>query len=158
MIFVCLCHPTEACSSYHASLPFSSFVPSPAALLSTDKQLIIYLIILLFTYKKSRRTVEDKMIVFWSRRAKRQLTTIDSRYRQRIADKLRAMDDKNAPAADIKKLSMPEGHYRLRVGDYRIIFTLDGDTCESCYVVAIKRRTSTTYLHEEATPYGSAIN
>ncbi|ADO49440.1 type II toxin-antitoxin system RelE family toxin [[Enterobacter] lignolyticus] len=98
------------------------------------------------------------MIVFWSRRAEKQLAAIDARYRKRITEKLRTMDDRNAPAADIKKLSMPEDHYRLRVGDYRIIFTLNGDTGEGCYVVAIKRRTSTTYLHEEPTPYGSATH
>jgi mRNA-degrading endonuclease RelE of RelBE toxin-antitoxin system len=64
-------------------------------------------------------------------------------------EKLRTMDDKNAPAPDIKKLKQSEDHYRLRVGDYRIIFTQFEGVPESCYVVAIKRRTSTTYLHEE---------
>ncbi len=68
--------------------------------------------------------------------------------------------DKNAPAPDIKKLKQPasKDHYRLRVGDYRIIFTQFEGISESCYVVAIKRRTSTTCLHKEATPYGSATN
>ena len=100
------------------------------------------------------------MIVFWSKSAEKQLAAIDSRYLERIKEKLRTMDDKNAPAPDIKKLkqSGSEDHYRLRVGDYRIIFTQFEGLSESCYVVAIKRRTSTTYLHEEATPYGSATN
>ena len=100
------------------------------------------------------------MIVFWSKSAEKQLAAIDSRYQERIKEKLRTMDDKNAPAPDIKKLkqSGSEDHYRLRVGDYHIIFTQFEGLSESCYVVAIKRRTSTTYLHEEATPYGSATN
>lgn len=100
------------------------------------------------------------MIVFWPKSAEKQLAAIDSRYQERIKEKLRAMDDKNAPAPDIKKLKQPasKDHYRLRVGDYRIIFTQFEGISESCYVVAIKRRTSTTYLHEEATPYGSATN
>ena len=100
------------------------------------------------------------MIVFWSKSAEKQLAATDSRYQERIKEKLRAMDDKNAPAPDIKKLkqSAPEDHYRLRVGDYRIIFTQFEGISESCYVVAIKRRTSTTYLHEEATLYGSATH
>ncbi|HCB1499259.1 TPA: type II toxin-antitoxin system RelE/ParE family toxin [Klebsiella michiganensis] len=100
------------------------------------------------------------MIVFWSKSTEKQLTVIDSRYQERIKERLRTMDDKNAPAPDIKKLkpSGPEDHYRLRVGDYRIIFTQFEGISASCYVVAIKRRTSTTYLHEEATPYGCATN
>jgi mRNA-degrading endonuclease RelE of RelBE toxin-antitoxin system len=56
--------------------------------------------------------------------AEKQLAAIDYRYQQRIKEKLRTMDDKNAPAPDIKKLKQSgEDHYRLRVGDYRIIFT-----------------------------------
>ena len=100
------------------------------------------------------------MIVFCSKSAEKQLAAIDSRYQERIKEKLRTMDDKNAPAPDIKKLkqSGSKDHYRLRVGDYRIIFTQFEGVSESCYVVAIKRRTSTTYLHEEATLYGSATH
>ena len=44
------------------------------------------------------------MIVFWSRSAEKQLAAIDSRYQERIEEKLRTMDDKNAPAPDMKKL------------------------------------------------------
>lgn len=60
------------------------------------------------------------MIVFWSKSAKKQLAAIDSRYQERIKEKLRAMDDKNAPAPDIKKLKQPasKDHYRLPVGDF----------------------------------------
>ena len=41
------------------------------------------------------------MIVFWSKSAEKQLAATDSRYQERIKEKLRAMDDKNAPAPDI---------------------------------------------------------
>ena len=47
------------------------------------------------------------MIVFWSKSAEKQLAAIDSRYQERIKEKLRTMDDKNAPAPDIKKLKQP---------------------------------------------------
>jgi mRNA-degrading endonuclease RelE of RelBE toxin-antitoxin system len=96
------------------------------------------------------------MIVLWSKSAEKQLSAIDSRYQKRIREKLRTMDDKNAPAPDIKKLARYDDHYRLRIGDYRIIFTRIEDTADGCYIVAITRRTSTTYLHEEAKPYGCA--
>ena len=45
------------------------------------------------------------MIVFWSKSAEKQLAAIDSRYQERIKEKLRTMDDKNAPAPDIKNSS-----------------------------------------------------
>jgi mRNA-degrading endonuclease RelE of RelBE toxin-antitoxin system len=48
--------------------------------------------------------------------------------------------------------------FRLRVGDYRIVITLRGDPNNDCYVLAVKRRTSTTYLHEENAPYGCSAN
>ena len=106
------------------------------------------------------------------------------------------MDDKASPISDIKKLSSPENHYRLRLGDYRIIYTnfliseigealssifssLDlmrllyrVSILENCLsavfdqtifirpstVVAVKRRTTTTYLHEEDTEYDYSVH
>jgi len=97
------------------------------------------------------------MVIIWSRKARRALSKIDSRYKKRIKEKLSQLDDKTAPQPDIKKLSVPEDRFRLRVGDYRIIFTPHEEISDGCYVVAIKRRTSTTYLHEERMPYGNSV-
>ncbi|WP_368544667.1 type II toxin-antitoxin system RelE/ParE family toxin [Enterobacter soli] len=98
------------------------------------------------------------MKIVWSRVAKKALSRIDSRYRQRIETKLTKLDDRSAPRPDIIKISASENHFRLRVGDYRILIMLRDDPVDHCYVVDIKRRTSTTYLHEEKTPYGCTAN
>lgn len=97
------------------------------------------------------------MVITWSRNAKREFSRIDIRYQHRIEEKLSQLDDKTAPQPDVKKLALPEDHYRLRVGDYRIIFTTQEGASDSCYIVAVKRRTSTTYMHEENMPYGNSI-
>ena len=97
------------------------------------------------------------MIIIWLRNAKREFSKIDIRYQHRIEEKLAQLDDKNAPRPDIKKLSVPEDHYRLRVGDYLIIFTAQEGVHDTCFIVSVKRRTSTTYLHEERAPYGRSV-
>ena len=94
------------------------------------------------------------MKIVWSRSAKRDLAKIDKRYQTRIEEKIAAINDRNAPRPDIKKLDMGEDFYRLRTGDYRVIFILQGESRDVCYIVAVKRRTSTTYLHEENPLYG----
>jgi mRNA-degrading endonuclease RelE of RelBE toxin-antitoxin system len=93
----------------------------------------------------------------WSRAAWKQLMKIDSRYRQRVKDKLVDIGDDKAPPPDLKRLLHPEGHFRLRVGDYRVIFEMQGERQDICYIVAVKRRTSATYLHEESATYGCSI-
>ncbi|KNC89884.1 type II toxin-antitoxin system RelE family toxin [Trabulsiella odontotermitis] len=93
----------------------------------------------------------------WSRAAWKQLMRIDCRYRQRVKDRLVDIGDGNAPPPDIKRLSHPEGHFRLRVGDYRVIFEMQGELQDICYIVAVHRRTSTTYLHEECATYGCSV-
>lgn len=93
------------------------------------------------------------MKIVWSKTAKKALAKIDSRYRQRIEIKLTELNDRSAPRADIKKISASENLFRLRVGDYRLFITLQDDPSPECYVLAVKRRTSTTYLHEEHMPY-----
>ncbi|MCP6514047.1 type II toxin-antitoxin system RelE/ParE family toxin, partial [Klebsiella pneumoniae] len=49
-------------------------------------------------------------------------------------------------------------HYRLRLGDYRVIYTFGDPPGDTCYVVAVKRRTTTTYLHEEHTEYDYSVH
>lgn len=97
------------------------------------------------------------MIIIWSRNARKRLVTIDKRYRQRIVAKLSLLDDKSASNLDVKKLSRSGDFYRLRVGEYRVIFTRHEEISDACYVVAVERRTSTTYLHEERAPYGCSV-
>lgn len=98
------------------------------------------------------------MEIVWSKVAKKALANIDSRYRQRIEAKLAQLNDRSAPQPDIKKISASENRFRLRVGDYRIFIRFQDDHHHECYVLAVKRRTSTTYLHEENMPYGCSDN
>lgn len=95
----------------------------------------------------------------WSRRARKELLKIDRDYRQTIIDKLFAIGDAWAPPPDLKKLSNPKDHYRLRVGDYRVIFFMTEEEDEdTCCIVTVKRRTSTTYLHEERATYAYTVH
>ena len=98
------------------------------------------------------------MKIVWSNGAKKAFSRIDDRYQRRIEVKLAELDDRSAPRPDIKKISAKENHFRLRVGDYRILITLRDNPNTHCYVLAVKRRTSTTYLHEENAPYGCSAN
>ncbi|CAH3394601.1 type II toxin-antitoxin system RelE family toxin [Enterobacter roggenkampii] len=98
------------------------------------------------------------MKIVWSNGAKKAFSRIDERHQRRIEVKLAELDDRSAPRPDIKKKSATENHFRLRVGDYRIIYTLRDDPDNHCYVLAVKRTTSTTYLHEEKATYGCSAN
>ncbi|WP_330984528.1 MULTISPECIES: type II toxin-antitoxin system RelE family toxin [Enterobacterales] len=101
---------------------------------------------------------EDKLTIIWSRAAKKDFLSLDKRYQQNIEMKLGYLGDTSAPPLDIRKLKVPEDHYRLRVGNYRIIFTRSGDNDEICSVVAVLRRTSKTYaFHEEPARYEHTI-
>lgn len=58
----------------------------------------------------------------------------------------------------ISKIVLSRNHYRLRLGDYRVIYTFGDPLGDTCYVVAVKRRTTTTYLHEEDTEYDYSVH
>jgi Cytotoxic translational repressor of toxin-antitoxin stability system len=102
--------------------------------------------------------MEKKLTIVWSKKAEKDLAAIDNRYQQHIRKKIEFLGDISAPPLDLMKLSCPSDHYRLRVGDYRVIFTRRGEGNGTCYVVAIRRRTSTTYsLHEEPGAYEYSV-
>ncbi|ACX86249.1 type II toxin-antitoxin system RelE/ParE family toxin [Pectobacterium parmentieri] len=83
--------------------------------------------------------------VSWSKRALKQLGTIDTRYRKRIKEKVGELSTFPDVNLDLKKLESSGKQYRLRVGDYRIIFELINDVPQVCEILEIKRRTTTTY-------------
>ncbi|MFP2238154.1 type II toxin-antitoxin system RelE family toxin [Pseudescherichia vulneris] len=98
--------------------------------------------------------MQMKLTIQWSKSAKKDWLKIDARFQKQIETKLEYLGDISAPPLDIRKLTSPADHYRLRVGDYRIIFTRRGEDFEVCYIVAVRRRTSKTYaFHEEQMPY-----
>jgi len=57
---------------------------------------------------------------------KRKLHLLPKRIRKEIGYRIFLMQDDLV--GDVKKLKDARNLYRLRVGDYRVIFTLEGDT------------------------------
>ncbi|WP_045957509.1 type II toxin-antitoxin system RelE family toxin [Xenorhabdus poinarii] len=83
--------------------------------------------------------------VQWTRKARKQLLSIDTRYRKAISEKVNQLETFPAVTLDIKKLHDLDNQYRLRVGEYRIIFEITDGEPVICSIMAVKRRTSTTY-------------
>jgi mRNA interferase RelE/StbE len=83
--------------------------------------------------------------VIWSKHALKQLTKIDSRYHKAIREKTNRLVLFPAVSLDIKKLQDRELRYRLRVGDYRIIFELIDGEPVVITIQEVKRRTTRTY-------------
>lgn len=83
--------------------------------------------------------------VVWSKRALKQLIKIDSRYRKAINEKIKQLVAFPLVALDIKKLQDSDNQYRLRTGDYRIIFALVEGKPVVLKIEEVIRRTSKTY-------------
>ena len=68
--------------------------------------------------------------VFLSETARRQLKEIPVRMQTRIKSALTELEDdpfRPRPKADIKRLKGPDrDYYRLRIGDYRAIYVVEG--------------------------------
>lgn len=83
--------------------------------------------------------------VQWTKKATKQLLSIDIRYRKAIKEKVDKLIAFPAVELDIKKLKATDSQYRMRVGDYRIIFQIENGEPVVCTIQEVKRRTSTTY-------------
>lgn len=63
---------------------------------------------------------------------------------RRLAELQQAMDAADTDAFDIKALQGQHGHWRLRIGDYRAVYTLedgpDGELVVTVWVVAVGHR------------------
>lgn len=62
--------------------------------------------------------------VDWSRKAVKQLLSIDVRYRKSISEKVNKLTDFPAVDLDIKKLQTGDSQYRMRVGITGLFFRL----------------------------------
>ena len=58
----------------------------------------------------------------YSRRAAKAISKISNPFKQNIKEAIEKL-----PAGDVKKLQGHKNAYRLRVGDYRILFDMDGE-------------------------------
>ncbi|WP_454741009.1 type II toxin-antitoxin system RelE family toxin [Citrobacter freundii] len=84
--------------------------------------------------------------VEWSKKAKKQLSRIDSRYREMIFDKVGELEDFPDVQLDLKKIQgSKDKEYRVRVGVYRVLFTvIDGKT-RIIRIDEVMRRQTNTY-------------
>lgn len=57
--------------------------------------------------------------------ATREFKALDRQIRRRVADKINALIENPFPSG-VKKLQGEVEHFRIRVGDYRVIYRIDG--------------------------------
>jgi mRNA interferase RelE/StbE len=63
----------------------------------------------------------------WLKRATRDLDRVPSKDRARLFEKISALAN-NARPPGSKKLRGREDQYRIRIGDYRVIYSIDDQT------------------------------
>ena len=76
--------------------------------------------------------------VIFSKRADKFLESLDKQDKQRILQKVRELKT-NSKNLDIKKLKSKHDLYRIRVGNYRIIYSIEHEQI-IIYIVAIGHR------------------
>ena len=64
-----------------------------------------------------------KYSVEFSRRAARQIDGLEADLRVRVIKRIEALSDNPRPPG-VQKLSGSEGDYRIRIGDYRVIYEI----------------------------------
>lgn len=77
--------------------------------------------------------------VLIEKRAAKQLDGLPVDIRNRIINALKELEKGFSARLDINKLKGTKNHYRIRVGDYRILFVLESDTT---YVYDVSHRKS----------------
>lgn len=83
--------------------------------------------------RASESDVRYKLLI--SEEAREQLRGLPKPARRNIGQRLDALQ--NGLSGDVKKLTARERKYRLRVGNYRILFRLEGP---AIFVYAVKHR------------------
>lgn len=79
----------------------------------------------------------------WSIRAARQLLRLEQRDQRRVRDAVNGLVDFPA-AINIKHLVNHDPPYRLRVGNYRVLFSFNGAQ-RLINIVSVRRRDEHTY-------------
>ncbi|MDH3001557.1 hypothetical protein A1D23_02985 [Chelonobacter oris] len=83
--------------------------------------------------------------IMWTRKALKQLQSIDTRYISAIRRKVKELSSFPDVTLDLKKMKGVDNQYRLRVGDYRVLFEVIDGKPTVISIQAVKRSTSTTY-------------
>lgn len=76
----------------------------------------------------------------FTRRAKKEFAKIPSQFQKQIRNKLDAMANNPRAAQQVKALKGEEGAYRLRVGDYRIVYYMENDRLVIVVVTVAHRK------------------
>ena len=74
--------------------------------------------------------------IFLEKKVRRQLDELSKELEQRIITTLKELEN-GFSAIDMKKLKGTKNHYRIRVGNYRILFVLEFNTV---YVYDVSHR------------------
>lgn len=84
--------------------------------------------------------------VEWSNKARKQLSRIDSRYREMVYDKVSELENFPDVQLDLKKIQgSKDKEYRVRVGVYRVLFTVIDGKPVIIRIDEVMRRQSNTY-------------
>lgn len=86
------------------------------------------------------------MDIRWTKRAYKQLGAVPESDRLMLCKKVSALATEDA-RLDIVKLAGLKPRYRLRVGNYRVIYKRVAGVPVICLILDVKRRTTTTYLN-----------
>lgn len=81
--------------------------------------------------------------IFWTRKAVKQLLRIHSDHRGRIRDAITQLEHM-PDVPNVNVLTLHTCGYRLRVGDYRVLFDWDG-AIQVTSIQEVKKRDDRTY-------------
>lgn len=83
--------------------------------------------------------------VIWTTKAAKNLLKIDSRYYAMLKEKTEELANFPDVALDLKKLKGTKSGYRLRVGNYRILFDVIDGVPVVIEIKAVMKRSERTY-------------
>jgi mRNA interferase RelE/StbE len=59
--------------------------------------------------------------------AQRQIRDLSAQIQKRLVTRIRALADNPRPSGVVKLKGRTADHYRIRVGDYRVVYTIEDD-------------------------------
>jgi mRNA interferase RelE/StbE len=78
--------------------------------------------------------------VFLERKAEKQLQKLVQEDRERISGRIRKLKEGLLPELDVKKLKGYKDQYRLRVGEFRVLFELQPEHTIVVYAVLPRKK------------------
>jgi mRNA-degrading endonuclease RelE of RelBE toxin-antitoxin system len=80
----------------------------------------------------------------WKRRAVKQLLKLDKKTQPVITEAVGKLEDYRS-AKNVKLLNNHQYDYRLRIGNYRVLFDVVNDVVEIVLIQEVKKRDENTY-------------